>query len=122
MIHRPGLASVFTSVLAAAAMLALGAAPAAAQSANDAKCFIASNVFTHSTDPKVKQVAVEASYFYLGRLGGTVTQIEAALAAQGKVVTMKNAGAIMQGCAQVVAARTKQVQAVGQRLQAAMAK
>jgi hypothetical protein len=109
--------------LGAFALLPLGASAATAQSVgNDAKCFIVSNMFTKSSDPKAKKAATEASFFYLGRLGGSTSQLETLLAQQAKTIDPKNASVIMQGCAKTVAQRANEVQNVGKRLSAAQSK
>jgi hypothetical protein len=110
------------ATLSAAAMLSLGASPASAAGEapiNNARCFVVSNIFAKSSDDKAKQAAVLASYFYLGRLTGTPAQIEAAIVAQAKTVDPQNAGTTMQACAQAVAAKSSELQAIGQRLSAA---
>ena len=104
-------------LLAAPALVALGSAPAMAQSlANDAKCLIVSNLFAASKDPKAKEAGVQTRYFYLGRLSGSAAQIEAALAAQSKAINAQNAPQTMQACARVVVQKANEVRAIGQRL------
>ena len=96
------------------------ATPASAQStASDAKCLIVSNVFAKAaTDPKAREAAKLASFFYLGRLDGRVpvSQLEAALIAQQKGLTAANAGPVMNECNQFIARRSAALQALGQRL------
>jgi hypothetical protein len=111
------LVARYRTMLAASLLLSLTAGPALAQNlANDAKCFMVSNMFSKSKDAKAKQAAVQASYFYLGRLTGPTAQIEAALAAQGRAVTPQNAGPTMQACARTVAQRATEMQGIGRRL------
>ena len=107
----------------AAVALLLTSAPAAAQPlANDARCFIVSNVFAKSRDEKASRAGVEARYFYLGRLTGSTAQIEAAIAAQGRTITAQNAGALMQGCVRGVVLKGNELQGIGQRLSKAQHK
>lgn len=96
--------------------LATIASPAAAQATNDARCFIVSNMFAKGGDVKARQAATQASYYYLGRLNGTIPQIEAAIASEGKTINAKNAAGIMRTCAQALAKRAGDIQALGRRL------
>lgn len=105
--------------LGAAASLTLAGTPASAQQANnDARCFFVSNLFSKSTDPKAKQFATEAAFYYLGRLttAGGPQQIERLLRVVGPTVTRANADATMNTCARAVADNAQQVRAIGQRL------
>jgi hypothetical protein len=80
----------------------LFAAPAAAQDVmSDTRCLMVSNVFSKGAkDPKAKQVAGSALLFYGGRVSNlSSAQIQAAFAAQQKLVTPANAGSIMTACA-----------------------
>lgn len=109
--------------LGALALLPLGAAPATAQTVgSDAKCFLVSNMFAKSSDERAKKAAVEASFFYLGRLNGSASQLETLLAQQAKTVTAQNASSTMQACARTVAQRATELQNVGKRLSQAQPK
>ncbi len=96
------------------------ATPASAQStASDAKCLMVSNVFAKAaTDPKAREAANLASFFYLGRLDGrlSASQLADALIAQQKGLTAANAGPVMNECNRFMARRSAALQALGQRL------
>lgn len=101
----------------AAAMLLASSVPAFAQEASDARCFVASNLFVKAGDEKSKEAAARAGFFYLGRLRGTPSQVEAAIAAQARTLNAQNASTVMQQCARAVEAKMQELQAIGQRLQ-----
>lgn len=90
----------------AAALLAFPQIGLAKSLAGDARCFIASNMFAQSRDEKQKELAVQAAYFYLGRLEGSTAQIEEAFAAQAKAITLENAPSTMEACARTVAEKS----------------
>jgi hypothetical protein len=109
--------------LASAGILALTAGPAAGQSlTNDAKCLLVSNIFSKSNDAKAKELATQARFFFLGRMTGSPSQIEAALASQGKTIDAQNVASIMQSCAAAVVQKAREVQAIGERLSKAGAR
>lgn len=84
---------------------------------NDARCFLLSTAFSKSADnEKAKQAAMQSSFFYLGRLNGSASQVNAAIASQITKLNTKEAGAIMQTCAREVAAKADEIQAIGARL------
>ncbi len=65
--------------------------------------------------PQRKQL-LWRTFYYLGRLTGSPAQIEAVLLAQAGAITKDIAGAAMTACAQTVAHRSGEVQAIGERL------
>ncbi len=100
-----------------AAVVFLPDRPAVAQdSARDAECFLISNMFSRAKDAKAKEVATQATFFYLGRLRGTSAEIEAAMVAQAKAITPENAGTKMNNCAQAMGRRATEVRGVTQRI------
>ncbi len=92
-----------TTLLAATIGTIMAAAPLAAQSVDDdARCALASNVFSKvEKAPAKKQLATLASFFYLGRLDGRLSpaQIRSALLAQGKLMKQADLGTTMTACA-----------------------
>ena len=108
-------------LVAASAVVAalLAAAPANAQSGNDVKCLLASNLFTKAAkDPKARTAAEASKLYYLGRIHGRLNaaQLKAELLAQQKTITPKNAGVVMNACARQMEAGIKMVQSVTQQL------
>jgi hypothetical protein len=94
-------------------------APASAQSGNDVKCLLASNLFSKAAKETKERTAAEASkLYYLGRIHGRLnaTQLKAELLAQQKAINSKNAAAIMNGCARQMGAGIKMIQGVTQQL------
>jgi hypothetical protein len=108
-------ASVTTAAPASA--LKTSAVPASAQTVNDVRCLLASNIFAkRANDDKAKHVAEAGAYFYLGRIDGryNVQQLKLALAAQRKAITNANASAIMSACARYMAESSKALQDLSQ--------
>jgi hypothetical protein len=104
---------LWTHVAAAAALVCLLTPAARAQAqVNDAQCLIVSNLFVRAVDGKEKTAAIQASFFYLGRMSGTVAEVEARLAAEVNKITKANNGAIMTACVQAMMARARQLSAV----------
>src|SRR6476646_2057396 len=88
------------SIMFAAAILA-ASEPAAAQSANDARCILLSNVFaSQGKDAAAQKVAEASLYFYLGRISPqeTTAQMKVLFDQQSKTITDTNAGALMGEC------------------------
>lgn len=99
--------------------LAAFANPAQAQTADDVKCLLASNLFAKSAkDPKIRLAAEASKYFYLGRIYGRLnaTQLRAQMVAQQKAITTTNAGPIMNSCARQMDAGVKMVQGATREL------
>ena len=95
------------NIALAAALLATGGA-ATAQSAGDAQCIIVSNAFASQTKDTEQQKAAQAAmYFYLGRIGDSMTgpQLKALLDQQMKTITNANAGDTMNKCFATIKAR-----------------
>ena len=94
--------------IALAAALIMTAGAASAQSASDAQCIIVSNAFASQTKDAEQQKAAQAAmYFYLGRIGDTMTgpQLKALLDQQLKTITNANAGDTMNKCFAAIKAR-----------------
>jgi hypothetical protein len=95
------------NIALASALLLTGGA-ATAQSASDAQCIIVSNAFASQTKDAEQQKAAQAAmYFYLGRIGDTMTgpQLKALLDQQLKTITNANAGDTMNKCFAAIKAR-----------------
>jgi hypothetical protein len=95
--------------------------PAIAQdpAVNPAKCFLVANVFAKAGSDKEKPAARDAAIFYLARLSGSSSQVEAQLAAQLKTITNANNGQIMSACAKAMSVRTQEIDAAQKALAAA---
>lgn len=85
--------------------LAICANPASAQSVDDVKCILASNIFVKAAkDDKMKHIAEDAAYFYLGRMNRfKPADLRLAINQQKKSLSSANAGAIMNLCARNMA-------------------
>jgi hypothetical protein len=97
--------------------LAAAPAPAAAQSA-DVKCLLVSNLYSKAAkEPKARQVAEAAKFFYLGRVHGRLgePQLKAQMQALQKVITAKNSGSTMTTCARGMEAAVAAIQRAGQQ-------
>ena len=95
------------NIALASALLATGGT-ATAQSASDAQCIIVSNAFaSQSKDAEQQKVAQASMYFYLGRIGNTVTapQLKNLLDAQMKTINNANAGETMNKCLATIKSR-----------------
>jgi hypothetical protein len=111
-LNRPARAAALYAVLAASPVIA-----SAQGIAEDARCFLVSDMFSRvGADDKTKEVAVKSSFFYLGRLSGSAAQIEAALAEQARAMSPQNASSTMQACVQNVERKARELQQIGQRL------
>ncbi|QIK96912.1 hypothetical protein G7076_11195 [Sphingomonas sp. HDW15A] len=96
----------------AAALLTTGAA-ATAQSPSDVQCIVVSNAYAgQAKDANAQKIAEAAIFFYLGRVGNTMTsaQLKAMLDAQTKTLNQQNAGPTMQKCAAAVQAKVELLQ------------
>src|SRR4029078_10906927 len=103
------------NIALATALLATGGV-ASAQTATDAQCIILGNAFaSQAKDAKAQKVAEAAVYFYLGRIGVsmTATQLKALLDAQAKTLTNENAGPTMQKCAAAIQAKVDMLETAG---------
>ena len=102
---------------AATALICMWAPGALAQAqVSDAQCLVVSNLFLRAGDDKEKTTAMQASFFYLGRMSGSAAEVEAKLAAEAKKVTQANNGATMTACAQAMMARVKELSAIDVKL------
>jgi hypothetical protein len=105
---------------AAGLAMSLTSVPAAAQTANeDVKCLLASNLFVKAEkDPGKHQVAVLASYYYLGRVDARLSgaQLSAALKTQAPTINAENAGPTMTACAKRVQGAAVAIQALGKSI------
>ena len=103
----------------AAAVALFAGTPAAAQTTNDAKCLMASNLFSKAAkDPKARALGDAGKYFYLGRITGRLTeqQVRAQMVAQTKTITAANAGSVMSACAKQMEGGAAMVERVGKLL------
>ena len=94
-------------LLATTVLLAVSGA-ASAQSATDAQCIVVSNAFAaQAKEEQAKKIAEASVYFYLGRIGNSMTgpQLKALLDAQSKTLTQANAGPTMEKCAAAIQAK-----------------
>jgi hypothetical protein len=98
----------------AATLLTTGAA-ATAQSANDARCILLSNVYAkEKQDANAQKLAEAAFYFYLGRLSPSITsaQLKTLLDTQAKTVTDATAGGLMNACAKEFESKVQLLQSL----------
>ncbi len=107
-----------TFFIAAIGIAFVLSAPAAAQTNNDVKCLLVSNLFSNaSKDAKARQIAEAAKFFYAGRVYGRLSeaQLKAQMQAQQKLITGKNAGQTMASCAREVQSAGSMLQRVAQQ-------
>ena len=93
--------------------------PATAQSTNDLRCLMASNLFSKAAkESKARQVAEAAKYFYLGRVSGRFTeqQLRVQMQAQTKTITQANAGDVMSACTRQMQSGAAMIERVGKQL------
>ena len=106
--------------LVAGMTLAIAAVgPAAAQTASDVRCLMASNLFAAAAkDPKARKLAEAGKYFFLGRVSGRLNepQLRAQMQAQAKAITRTNAASVMNGCARQMQTGAAMVDRVGKQL------
>ena len=96
----------------ATALLVTGGA-ASAQSASDAQCLVVANAYAgQAKDANAQKIAEASVFFYLGRIGNTMTsaQLKALLDTQTKTLNQQNAGGTMQKCAAAVQAKVQLLQ------------
>ena len=99
----------------AAAALLTASAPAAAQTAADARCLLLSNAFAKQPkDATAQKLAEDSLYFYLGRIPGqpTTAQLKAMFDQQDKTITDANMGTLMGDCVKAVRAKVQLLQDV----------
>ena len=98
----------------AAILVAIAAPPASAQSLNDVRCLLVSNLFAKAgKDQKQKTIAEVSKYYYLGRIQGRVSpdQLKAQALAQAKTLSPQTAGPAMTACAKALQASARSVEA-----------
>jgi hypothetical protein len=103
-----------TSIAIATALLASGA-PAAAQSAADARCIVLATGFANQPkDANQQKIAEDSLYFYLGRLAGqpSSAQLKGMLDEQAKTITDANAPTLMAECVSAVKAKVQLLQSL----------
>ena len=114
-----------TALALAVAITLTGAVPATAQApapdTADVRCLLVLQVV--GRDPKQSEQAAKAIYHYLGRLSsrGSITRIEPILKAEASKLTPQQAQAELGRCGGDLNARTKEFQAINQRLAAQFA-
>ena len=95
-------------------------APSFAQSPDDVRCLMLSNVFAKASSAggndhaEAQRAAQSAALFFLGKIDGrwSEEQLRAARTQQQKTITSANAGAGMQRCMQRMQASAKKMQAI----------
>jgi hypothetical protein len=112
-------ASLFLVITAALGCAGISLPAGAQTTEQDVRCLLASNVFAATEkDATKKQVATASALFYLGRLDARMTlpQLKAQILAQGKTLTGKTVGDVMNVCARELQAKQRAVQAMGQEI------
>ena len=107
--------------VALALLASLGATGAHAQSVDNVRCLLASNLFANGAkEAKAKTLANAARLFYAGRVSALPgAQVQAGLTSQQKLLTPANAGTTMTACAQNMDRALKTLQAASQKQQPA---
>ena len=112
------------TIAVATALLATGGA-AAAQSAGDAQCIVLSNVYaSQAKDAGAKEIAEASLYFYLGRIGNSMTaaQLKTLLDAQAKTLTPATAGPAMSKCTAAIQSKVDMLKTIAGSAKPAPAK
>lgn len=96
---------------AAAGLLSLHGFSAQAQDGpSDVKCLLLSNLYAKAaTDEKAKTTALQASFFYLGRMTGPAPEVQARLLAEAKTIDPAKSSGTMEACAKAMVARAAQL-------------
>lgn len=85
-------------------------------------CLLASNLFMQrETDPKLRNLAAQTLYFYLGRIDPRVTpqQLKVGLRQAGEALHGANAVPLMNSCSHELQAKAQTLQSVAGELQQA---
>lgn len=104
---------------AVAAVALLAGTAAHAQSVNDVRCLLASNLFSMAgKEEKARKLADSNKFFYLGRVSARLTaqQIRAQMMTEGKAITAANAGKVMVACAGQMRKAGVEVEAIGKQV------
>ena len=89
----------------AVALLPTGAAQAQSQP-SDVKCLLLSNLYAKQAgDEKARATALQASFFYLGRVSGPGATVKARLNDEAKTLSSNNAGDAMAACVKAMVQR-----------------
>ena len=100
----------FYGLLALPTALA-AAVPAPAQTQpSDIKCLLLSNMYANrAEDEKARATALQASFFYLGRVYGPVAQIQARLQEEAKALSPTGNADEMAACANAMVRRAEEL-------------
>ena len=101
----------YSLIAAALALASLPAVPAQAQERpSDTKCLVASNLYAKgATDDKARSTAMQATFFYLGRMSGSAADVQARLVAEARTLTRENGPGIMEACAKAMVTRAEEL-------------
>jgi hypothetical protein len=94
----------------------LPAVPAQAQGQpSDVKCLLLSNIYAkQADDEKARAAALQATFFYLGRVTGPVADVQARLKEEAKTLPSGNNGDAMAACANAMVKRADELSAATQ--------
>ncbi len=87
----------------------LPAVPAQAQSQpSDIKCLVLSNLYAkQATEERIRTVALQASFFYLGRVTGPAAAVQARLKDEAESLSSTENGDAMAACANAMVRRAE---------------
>ena len=100
-------------LLASTFVLALLSSPARAQTQpDDLKCLLLSNLYAkQATDEKLRAIALQASFFYLGRVSGPAAAIQSRMKEEAKALSTTDNGERMAACANAMVKRVGELSA-----------
>lgn len=82
---------------------------------SDVKCLLLSNIYAkQAEDDKARATALQASFFYLGRVTGPAADVKARLTAEAKALSSPNNGDAMAACANAMVRRAGEISGAAQ--------
>lgn len=77
---------------------------------SDVKCLLLSNIYAkQADDEKARAAALQASFFYLGRVTGPAADLRARLSAEAKTLSSTENGDAMAACANAMVKRAEEL-------------
>jgi hypothetical protein len=110
-VEFPVTRAILAISAAAASLVSLHGFAALAQGQpSDLKCLLLSNLYAKAaTDEKAKTTALQASFFYLGRMTGPAPELQARLLEEAKTIDPAKSSDAMEACAKAMVARAAQL-------------
>jgi hypothetical protein len=111
LVEFPVTRAILTISAAAVGLVSLHGFSVQAQGQpSDVKCLLLSNLYAKAaTDEKAKTTALQASFFYLGRMTGPAGELQSRLLEEAKTIDPQKSSDAMEACAKAMVARAAQV-------------